>query len=91
MQGIIPDLTIMLITSPETGIKRINQNSLREVNRLDKEHISFHYKVHQAYLDLIKNDQTNSIKVVDAEKDLDNVFNDVYKIVRNAIEAKYGI
>ena len=45
----MPDLTIYLDVSPQTGLERIASNADREVNRLDLEKISFHEQVREGY------------------------------------------
>ncbi|MGM9987027.1 MAG: dTMP kinase [Bacillaceae bacterium] len=49
----MPDMTIYIDLEPEKGLARIAKNSEREVNRLDKEDLSFHKRVHEGYLSLV--------------------------------------
>lgn len=49
----MPNLTVYVDLEPEKGLERISQNSSREVNRLDKEDLSFHKKVHEGYISLL--------------------------------------
>ncbi len=79
-----PDLTILLDISPSVGLKRIMENRQNEINRLDLEDINFHNKVHQGY-EIIKEKYKDRITLVDANKSVDEVFNQVYKLVKNKI------
>lgn len=79
-----PDLTILLDISPSVGLKRIMENRQNEINRLDLEDINFHNKVHQGY-EIIKEKYKDRITLVDANKFVDEVFNQVYKLVKNKI------
>lgn len=79
-----PDLTILLDISPSVGLKRIMENRQNEINRLDLEDINFHNKVHQGY-EIIKGKYKDRITLVDANKSVDEVFEQVYKLVKNKI------
>ena len=61
----MPDLTILLDIDPEIGLKRINKDRDREVNRIDLEKIEFHNKVREGYK-LVYNNNKNRIKIIDA-------------------------
>ncbi|WP_163651796.1 dTMP kinase [Listeria sp. PSOL-1] len=50
----IPDVTYYLDVPAAVGLERIAANQKREVNRLDKENITFHQKVVQGYKQIIK-------------------------------------
>lgn len=79
-----PDLTILLDISPSVGLQRIMNNRQNEINRLDLEDINFHNKVHQGY-EIIKEKYKDRITLVDANKSIDEVFLEVYKLVTNKI------
>lgn len=49
VEGWLPDITLYLDLEPEKGLARINADQDREINRLDLEHLSFHYKVREGY------------------------------------------
>ena len=82
-EGLEPDLTFFFDLDPEKGLERIAANSSREVNRLDVEKLSFHKKVREGFLMLAKRFEHRFV-VIDASKDKDSVFQDVY----NAIEER---
>jgi dTMP kinase len=48
-EGCMPDLTLYLDLDPEIGLRRIEMNGEREVNRLDLESLAFHQKVREGY------------------------------------------
>jgi dTMP kinase len=48
-EGCMPDLTLYLDLDPEIGLRRIELNGEREVNRLDLESLAFHQKVREGY------------------------------------------
>lgn len=76
----MPDLTVLFDIPPEVGLERIRQNRIHEVNRLDKEHISFHEKVREGYKEVVKR-YPNRIKVIDATKPLEQVFEEVWNLL----------
>lgn len=80
----LPSLTILFDISPELGIKRIQSNSNREVNRLDLEVSDFHKKVYQGYLQIAKK-YPSRIKIIDASKSFDEVLAQAYDLVIQAI------
>lgn len=77
--GMLPDLTIYIDIPVEVGLDRIKENN-RDVNRLDLEKIAFHNKVREGYLTIAKK-YPNRIRVIDGNKPLDEVFNDVKKVI----------
>ena len=81
----MPDLNILFDVSPEVGLSRINKNKDREVNRLDLEKLDFHNKVRDGYYKLVEENQDN-FQVINAEKSIEEVFNEVKNIILNFIE-----
>ena len=67
-----PDLTLLFDLPPEEGLKRINANSNREVNRLDLEKIEFHNKVRESFLLLAKRYPERFV-IIDASKNREEV------------------
>ena len=62
-EGLLPDLTLFFELKPEDGLKRIEANSSREVNRLDVEKMSFHEKVYNAFEELAKRYPERIVKI----------------------------
>ena len=79
-----PDITILLDIDPEVGLQRIMENRQNEVNRLDLEGMNFHNKVHKGY-QIIKEKYADRITLVDGNKSKDEVFDEVYKIIKERI------
>lgn len=50
--GLIPDVTLYLDLAPEVGLRRRVQGG-DEINRLDRETLAFHARVHAGYLELV--------------------------------------
>ena len=83
-EGEYPDLTLLFDLEPEEGLKRIEKNKGREVNRLDLEKLEFHKKVRDNFHALAKKYSTRYV-VIDASKPLNEVENEVYKIIKETI------
>ena len=81
----MPDLNILFDVSPEVGLSRINKNKDREINRLDLEKIDFHNKVREGYHKLVEENQ-DKFQVINAEKSIEEVFNEVKNIILKFIE-----
>lgn len=81
----MPDLTIYFDLSPEIGIDRISKNKEREINRLDLEKMDFHRKVREGYLILLER-YPERIKKIDASQSIENVFNDVKRLMMISLE-----
>lgn len=81
IQDVMPDLTIYFDVDVEIGLKRIEENKGREVNRLDLEKMDFHLKVRDGFRELLGR-FPNRIYEVDASRSLDCV----YKEVKSKVE-----
>lgn len=86
LEGLWPDLTLVLMVRPSVGLKRISKNNQREFNRLDREELSLHQKVYRGYKQMIKK-YPKGIVVIDAEKP----FEDVVRAVKKAINKKLKV
>jgi len=89
-QGLRPDLTFVLMVTPEVGHSRIVTNNKREYNRLDREAMQMHEKVYQGYLDMI-NKYKDEFVLIDASKPLNDVVNDVMNVITKLIKERYVI
>ncbi|RID84508.1 dTMP kinase [Peribacillus asahii] len=70
---VMPDITLYFDIEPEEGLKRIQANNHREVNRLDLETIDFHKKVREGY-QLVMNRWKERFVLIDASQSLEVVF-----------------
>jgi len=84
MNGILPNITFILMLTPEQSMQRILANKEREINRLDKEQ-ELQIKVYNALKSIINNDKTGRIIEIDASKSVEEVKNDVINILKNRI------
>ncbi|QGY41267.1 dTMP kinase [Pseudodesulfovibrio cashew] len=78
VDGLWPDLTIVLDLDPETGLKRAtsrnkDEGKAEEEGRFEAEHISFHKRIREGYLDWASHHQ-DRIKVAKADGTPDEVF-----------------
>ncbi|TDL84815.1 dTMP kinase [Vibrio vulnificus] len=71
----MPDATLFFDIDPEEGLKRIQSNGEREVNRLDLEALDFHKKVCEGY-QIIINRWKERFIIVDAGRTIDEVFDE---------------
>jgi dTMP kinase len=80
-----PDLTILLDVEVKTGLKR--RANTDKMDRLDLEATEFHEKVRAAYLKLAqaKDDQSKRWVVIDANKSIEQVSQEVWKVVQKAL------
>ncbi|WP_373232029.1 dTMP kinase [Cohnella sp.] len=79
IEDVFPDLTIYLDIDPEVGLRRINENADREINRLDLESLAFHRKVREGYLELVRRFPARIVKI-NANQKMDEVFEDVKQV-----------
>lgn len=84
-EGTWPDLTFLFDIDPKLGLKRINKNKGREVNRLDLERLSYHNKVRKNFLALAKR-YPKRIVVIDASKKPEEVINKVYREIKKRLK-----
>lgn len=83
-EGTFPDLTLFFDLDPEIGLKRIAENSGREVNRLDLEKMAFHQKVREGFQTLAKR-YSDRYVVIDASKPLEEVVQNVYETIESRL------
>lgn len=81
----MPDKNIFFDVAPEIGLARIEMNKEREVNRLDLEKMDFHNKVREGYYTLAENNK-DEFTIVNAEKSIDEVFEEVKGIILDFIK-----
>jgi len=74
--GYKPDLTFVFDVDSEIAQKRVGETK----DRLEKEGLEFHKKVRFGYLELAKK-HPNRIKVIDSNKSIEEVFEQVKKVI----------
>ncbi|PLS03453.1 dTMP kinase [Neobacillus cucumis] len=87
IEDLMPELTIYFDIEPELGMKRINKNKGREINRLDLENLDFHHKVREGYHLLIERFPNRMVRI-DASGTVDEVFQKTIRIIRERLEEK---
>jgi dTMP kinase len=73
IDNLMPVKTLYFDIKPEEGLKRINKNENREINRLDLEEIDFHYQVREGY-HLLLDRYPNRIVKINATQSIEQVF-----------------
>lgn len=81
----MPNLSIFFDIDPREGLKRINIDNNREVNRLDNEKLDFHNRVREGYYKVLEKDKDRIVKI-DASKSIDKVYEDVKYIIRQWLD-----
>jgi dTMP kinase len=71
----MPDITFYFDIDPTEGLKRIQSNDNREINRLDLEELNFHEKVREGYLKIIDKWRERFI-IIDASQPFEKVLED---------------
>ncbi|MFS0784122.1 dTMP kinase [Bacillus sp. 1P06AnD] len=87
IEDMMPDATLYFDLTPEEGLKRIESNSNREVNRLDAEDLAFHKKVREGYLKLVEQ-FPERIVVIDASQGIPEVLGETEKMIEKICEQK---
>ena len=83
--GLLPDLTLLFDIDVEKGLERVFKDKDREVNRLDVAKVEFHKLVRSGYLEVAKK-YPERIKIIDASKSVEEVFNDTKEIVLKCLK-----
>lgn len=83
IQGLMPDLTLLFDVNPEKALKRKIIGG--EADRLELEDIEFHKKVYKGYKEIAQ--KNSRIKVIDASKSVNEIQEDVIKIINNFISS----
>jgi dTMP kinase len=79
IEDALPLLTIFVDVRPEVGLERVFSTPHREVNRLDLETLSFHQRIYEGYLRLVK--KYDRIKKVNGEQKLEQVVQDTIALI----------
>jgi dTMP kinase len=89
LNGLKPDLTILLDLPPVIGLSRIrNQLQFGEraesESRFEQEELIFHQKIRQGFLTLAQKEMTR-FRIINADRDPDEVKKDVIQILKTAL------
>ncbi len=87
--GIVPDVTVFLDLDPETALRRkFSEKSIPiafesdELDRMERSGLEFYRKVHQGYLEIIKQNE-NRFVTLDAKEPADIIHLKVKEIIRH--------
>jgi len=85
LEGLKPDITLLLDLSPETGLSRAweqigNGSRSGDETRFEKEALSFHEKIRGGYLELARL-EPQRFRVIDASQEKNKVQMDIEKIL----------
>lgn len=82
IDGHLPDLTIYFDVTPAVGLARIRKDHEGQMDRLEKEAISFHDRVYDSYEQIVK-DNPKRIKKINAEQAPEKVVSDALAAIVN--------
>ena len=80
-----PDIEIVLNVDPKVGLNRVMTND-REVSAIDRKGLEFHTKVNKAYLKHSYRNESGYRFDVDANRELDDVFNNTINLVMQVLK-----
>lgn len=85
LEGLKPDITLLLDLSPETGLARAweqigNGSRSGDETRFEKEALSFHKKIRAGYLELARL-EPQRFRVIDASQEKNKVQMDIEKVL----------
>jgi len=82
--GLVPDITFLLNLPVSTGIKRLQGRD--EITKMDEEPLEFHEMIRQGYM-LLAQKEPGRIKMVDADRDILVVHEEIKKLAANFISS----
>lgn len=80
-----PDLTLLFDINTTTAMQRVGKRANKD--RMEQEGTIFHQKVCQGYLEIAKN-EPERIKIIDANKPIEEVWEQVLPYIRNITKNK---
>ena len=80
IDGHLPDLTVYFDVTPDVGLGRIRKDHEGAMDRLEKEALSFHQRVYDSYMEIVKNNP-DRIKTVDAAQPVEKVVDDTLDVI----------
>lgn len=80
--GWAPDIVFYVKTSPEVCLERMNKRGRECENGVSLDYLKKVDANYEQMIDLLENDQTITVYVVDGNKNEDDVFQDIFNIVQ---------
>lgn len=88
-ENLYPDLTLYLDIDPELGLKRVkklpHRNSMKGLDRIEAEHISFHQKIREGF-HLIAKKYPDRFFIIDASQSIEKVFERSLEIIERKLK-----
>ncbi|MGI6727336.1 MAG: dTMP kinase [Anaerovoracaceae bacterium] len=81
VDGLVPDLTFLLVVDPDEGKRRIING---ELDRLEMEKIEYHRKVYKGYMELADK-YSDRMVLIDGSKGIDEINEEITNIVSKLI------
>ncbi len=90
LNGLKPDLTILLDISPAIGLARVRNQlefgeRVEEESRFEREELIFHEKIRQGFLTIAQKEK-DRFRIVDASRSPDLVKKDIIRILKTALD-----
>ena len=82
VEGYFPDMTVYFDIDPAVGLSRLGTRDF--LDRLDKEKLDFHNKVHEGYA-IVNRMYEDKVKVIDASRSFEEVEEEVYTFVKSLL------
>ena len=79
-----PDITILLDIPVKVGLSR--KVKIPDINRFEMEDMGFHEKIRKAYLSLAKGEAKKRWLIVDANRSIEEMKDDIWKLVKNKLK-----
>lgn len=91
--GLIPDLTILVMVDPKTGIERTTKTEFGKLDTFEKEKIDFHERVYEGFQDIYKkqNKKRNFFLIDSTNKSEAQCITEVTEYLSNFIERKINL
>jgi len=79
-----PDITILLDIPVKVGLSR--KVKIPDINRFEMENMEFHEKIRKVYLNLAKGEAKKRWLIVDANRSIEAMKDDIWKLVKNKLK-----
>lgn len=88
LNGLYPDMTLILDIAPEEGLRRANERRGKEAaDRFEKEGLAVHRRRRKAFLDIARSEPERCI-VIDAGRDEDSIAGDIARAIDGLIDER---
>lgn len=88
VNGAVPDLTILLDVTPETGMRR-RSKATKGKDRLDLQQKDFYERVYRGYLALAKTNPKRYV-VINAARSIETIASEIWRVVQTRLNSRNG-